>query len=268
MRLDLRARLRAEPEKRVLHHVARPLGIAKQAAERSGVVAPQHYKWLKEDAEYRQRFEELSARIGDIAKAHRKPRRGGYRQGGERGAKRDANQQAFLEALANTGVVLDAVREVGVSPATYYYWRRTFPQFAEQAEQIINGAGGIRRAALSERTSAASKARWDDTERRAAWSEYQRGSWTPEKRAEAAKRSRERLTDPDYRAAWREANAANRGTPEARARNSERMKKVWANPERREKYLETVRSPEARARSREAAKRQWAALGPEERRLD
>lgn len=241
-------------------------GIATTAILESGLPYTQHYRWLKEDPGYARRFAELKEQTRGLAAANRKPRPSGPGAGRAPDLeKRAQRQEAVLAALAKTGVIMDAARAAGIYPAQVHEWRRNDSAFAGRMEVVLREVQDIRRSVVAERLGRASKERWNDPERRQAWSEFQRTSWTPEKRAAQARRSRERMEDPDYRAAWEEANRAVRGSPEARLRNSERMQKLWSDPAYVEKHRIANTRPERLARLSEAATEQWAALTPEER---
>ena len=142
----------------------------------------------------------------------------------------------------------------------------TDPSYAERAGEILEATAEQRRQAIAERVGKASRIRWDDPERRAAWSEYQQSAWTPEKRADASQRMRKLMADPEHRAVWDATRRSPMDTPEGREHHAAFMKGLWADPEYRERRLQDIRSPESRRRSSEGAKAQWARMSPEERR--
>jgi len=178
-------------------------GIAKTAAQAAGIKPVQHYRWLKDDAPYAERFAAVEAQTRDLAKVSQKPRPHGYQQmDGPRVEKRKRAQEAVLDALAKSGIVMEAAAEAGIYPAAFYMWCRKYPDFRERAERILREAEGKRNETLAATRSASAQLAWASEDRRQAWGEYQRQSWTPEMREAAADRSRTRLADPEYKADW------------------------------------------------------------------
>ena len=266
-----RGRPAENPERRQRRQEAmlaafRETGLAITAAKQAGVPPPQHYRWLKEDADYAKRFAELKEQTAGLTRQVRQrpgPKTGSH-PGGERAIRTAEAQEAFLAAFARCGVAGEASRETGVPTGTHQSWLQRDPQYAQRFKQVKAQIQDLRRQRISQRLSDAGKARWADPDERRAWGEYQRNAWTPERRAEAAVRLRERMEDPGERERWLEAARAVAGTPEARAANSERMKRLWEDPAYRERYQAAIDNPERRARLSEAAKAQWAALTPDE----
>ena len=178
-------------------------GIAKTAAEEAGIKPVQHYRWLKDDPPYAERFAAIEVPDRHVVAANRKPHPRGYQQAeGPRVEKRKRAQEAVLSALAKSGIVMDAAAEAGIFPAAFYMWCRKYSEFRERAEQILRDTEDKRREAVSGRISAAGLESWADPERREGWSEYQQQAWTPEMRAAAGDRARERMADPEYKADW------------------------------------------------------------------
>lgn len=236
-------------------------GILSQAAERSGIVATQHHRWVKDDPDYARRFSELKEETRDLATQNRRPHSRGYRVGGERGERRKASQDAFLVELAETGVIAEAARQTGTSTTTFHGWVKDDPDFAERAEAILAQTVEERERFTKEQLSKASRARWDDPERRADWSRRQRESWTPEKRAAVAERMRN--VSPEAR---RRAAAKAWLAPERRNRQSEAMKLRWADADHRALMSERMNAPATVEKLRQASTAQWAAMSAEERR--
>lgn len=242
-------------------------GLANAAILACRLPYTQHYRWLKEDPDYARRFAEVKAQTRSLAEANRKPHPSGPGVGRPPDLKKRRRQQEMvLAALPKTGVLMDAAREAGISPSQIYQWQKSDPEFRDRLDDIVRQAEATRREVVATRLSEASKARWGDPGRREAWSEFQRQTWTPEKRAEAGRRARERMEDPAYRAQWLQANRTGRDTPEARAANSARMDRLWADPEYRARHAATMADPATRQRISEAVKQQWAALTPDERK--
>ena len=161
-------------------------GIAKTAAGEAGLKPVAHYRWLKDDPAYAERFAALESQTRDLAAENRKSHPRGYQQTeGPRVEKRKRAQEAVLSALAKSGIVMDAAAEAGIFPAAFYMWCRKYPEFRERAEQILRDTEDKRREAVSGRISAAGLESWADPERREGWSEYQQQAWTPEMRAAA-----------------------------------------------------------------------------------
>ena len=172
-------------------------GIISRASEESGVIFTSHHRWMKDDAEYAARFTELKRQTAVLAAENRKapgPAMG-TRQTGPRAERQRANQERFLAALAVTGIVADACKETGIPQATHNYWTRHYPEYASATEAVLAQTEDVRRQAIAARIGAGSRKAWDDPDRREAWSEHQRTTWTPEKRSGAAERMRKRMAD-------------------------------------------------------------------------
>ena len=245
-------------------------GVITQAAEEAGIVAPQHHKWLGDDADYAARFAELKQQTADIAKTNRRksgiPKGYVHPLGSKKGDRKRASQDRLLAALAESGIVADASKETGIPHEAHVVWMRTDPAYAERAREILDATAELRKQTVAARVGAASRKQWENPERRQNWGEYQKGLWTPEKRAEAGRRASERMADPEYKATWLAANRSPLETPEGRERHAATMKELWADPEYRERQLQGMRSPERRQKSSDGAKAQWARMSPEERR--
>jgi very-short-patch-repair endonuclease len=240
--------------------------MIRPSVEAAGINMSYHYRWLKDDPGYAASFAELEQRVVDQTLAKRRPHARGYKIKGARVEERRRKQEAMLAALAKSGIVLDAARETGVSAASFYKWFREDEEFAARAAQILEDTQELSRKIKAKRTGAASRAAWDDPERREQWGEYQRAAWTAEKREAAGQRNRDRMEDPEFRERWLEANRAGSTTPEARANNSARMKRLWADPAYRAKYIAAIADEDRRARLSEKAKREWEGLTPDERK--
>jgi very-short-patch-repair endonuclease len=246
----------------------RETGIAINAARQAGIPPTYHYRWLKEDPEYARRFAELKAQTAELAIRNRKPMgvRPGTRATGSRATRKRQNQDKFLAAFTECGVAREAAEASGVPLGTHTHWLRADEDYRRRWQGIQDQTAELRQQRISERLSAAGKARWADPDERAAWGEYQRGTWTPEKRAAVGQRARKRMADPEFKARWEEANRAGRGTPEARAANSERMNRLWTDPGYRARHAATMASPETRQKISDAVKQQWADLPEDERK--
>ena len=177
-------------------------GIAKTAATAAGMFPIKHYRWLKDDPGYAERFATLEQQTRDLAEANRKPHAKGYRVTGARAEAQRRRQEAFLAALGRTGILQDAADGSGVHKGTYNYWVRTDPDFAARAQRVLAEAEGIRRETVAQRASDANRAVWSDPGRREAQRERQQHAWTPEMRAAAGQRNRDRMADPEYAATW------------------------------------------------------------------
>lgn len=180
-------------------------GIIGRASEESGVIFTSHHRWMKDDAAYATRFAELKRQTAVLAAETRKPPGPamGTRQTGPRAERQRANQERFLAALALTGIVADACKETGIPQATHNYWTRHYPEYASATEAVLAQTEEVRKQALAARIGAGSKRKWDEPGRREAWAEYQRGTWTPGKRSDAAERMRRRMADDSpEKAAW------------------------------------------------------------------
>ena len=180
-------------------------GLIKNASDESGVAAAQHYRWLDEDPDYEALFNVQKMRTRHLAEQVRKspgPGRG-FKHTGARAERRKVNQDRFLEALAQSGIVQDASEQSGVSMGTHYYWLRDDEAYAERAQKALDAAAGTRKQLISERIGAGSRRAWAAPERREEWSVRQRDGWTPEKRSDAAERMRKRMApDSPEKAGW------------------------------------------------------------------
>lgn len=246
-------------------------GVVTQAATAAGIVAPTHHKWMKDDAEYAERFAALKEQTADIAKSnYRKPGvPKGYVHplGSKKGDRKHARQELFLSVLAKSGIIEDASRETGIPHESHVEWMRNDPDYVQRAQEVLNATADLRKERLVVRVSKASKARWADPGKRHQWSERQREVWNnPEKREKASRHTRQWMSDPEKKAAWQAANNSPMETEEGRARHSAMMREKWADPKYRDHQLEVARSDERRRKSSEGAKRQWARMSLEERR--
>ena len=178
-------------------------GIAKTAAGEAGLKPVAHYRWLKDDPGYAERFAALDGQTRGLAAENRKPHPRGYQQTeGPRVEKRKRAQEAVLSALAKSGIVMDAAAEAGIFPAAFYMWCRKYPEFRERAEQILRDTEDKRRETVAERVGAATRANWEKPGNREAWTEIRQQAWTSEMREAAGERARERHADPEFSAAW------------------------------------------------------------------
>lgn len=179
-------------------------GIISRASEESGVIFTAHHRWMKDDAAYAARFADLKRQTAVLAAETRKPPGPamGTRQSGPRAERQRVNQERFLAALAKTGIIADACKETGIPQATHNYWARSYPEYATAAEAVLAQTAELRKSAIASRIGAGSRKAWEDPDRREAWSEHQRSSWTPEMRDAAGQRNLDRMADPEYAARW------------------------------------------------------------------
>src|ERR1019366_4436471 len=102
-------------------------GVITQAAEEAGIVAPQHHKWLGDDAAYAARFAELKQQTAGIAKANRRksgiPKGDVPPLGSKKGDRKRASQDRLLAALAESGIVADANKETGIPHEAHVVWK-------------------------------------------------------------------------------------------------------------------------------------------------
>lgn len=69
--------------------------------------------------------------------------------------KMENNQELLIEQFRKTPIIQVACEKVGVGRATYYRWKKEYPEFAEQAEDAIaEGVGFINDMAESQLISA------------------------------------------------------------------------------------------------------------------
>jgi hypothetical protein len=180
-------------------------GILSRAAKESGIVAQQHHRWVKEDEDYAAVFNVQKMRTAVLAQESRRPMgcpKGFRHTSGPRADRRRANQERFLEALAASGIAADAAKETGVGAATHASWVREDEDYAARAAEILETTATVREKLIGERIGEASKERWGDPGRREAWGEFQRSTWTPEKRDAAAQRIHDRMADPAFKEDW------------------------------------------------------------------
>jgi hypothetical protein len=179
-------------------------GIISRASEESGVIFTQHHRWMKDDEAYAARFAELKRQTAVLAAETRKPPGPamGTRQTGPRAERQRANQERFLAALSVAGILADACKETGIPQATHVYWANHYPEYASAVEAVLAETAELRKRKIAERIGAGSRKAWDDPERREAWSEHQRTSWTPEMREAAGQRNVDRMADPEYAERW------------------------------------------------------------------
>ena len=179
-------------------------GIISRASEESGVIFTQHHRWAKNDEAYAVRFAELKRQTAVLAAETRKPPGPalGTRQSGPRAERQRENQERFLAALAVTGILADACKGTGIPQATHVYWANHYPEYKSAAEAVLAETTELRKTTIADRIGAGSRKAWDDPERREAWSEHQRSSWTPEMREAAGQRNVDRMADPEYMERW------------------------------------------------------------------
>lgn len=242
-------------------------GILKRAAEQTGIKAQQHHAWVANDPGYAARFTQAKEEAGNLVAGSRLPHSRGYRQGGQRGAARQENQEKFLEALSRSGVAADAAREAGIAKGTYNQWMRVDPEFAKRAREVFTATEEQRARAMSERRSSAGRASWANPERRTEWARRQREEfWTPQRRAEWGERTTEIARSPEGRASRSAAGKKVWEDPEFRRRHGETMRQRWNDPEYKARMAEYTARPEVREARSRAARARWDALNPEQRK--
>jgi len=127
-------------------------GIASLAAQRSGIPGPQHYNWLKRDADYASRFAELRGKTREIADQNARPHgpAPGTRQGGRRPADRLHRQECFLEAISHGLSIMAAARETGMgAPTSHYQWIASDESYAERFRDLYERTTELRRTSIS-----------------------------------------------------------------------------------------------------------------------
>lgn len=187
-------------------------GTIAEAARRSGVVFVSHHHWVKIDPEYAARFTELKARTPVPSP---KPHPSGYRIKGKRAEVKAEKQRLFLEALAKTGIIGDALKEANSSLGAFQGWRASDPEFEKLVYEVITRAkaDGTRDSIIRERLRVASKAGWDDPAKREAQRQRQVKIWTEEKRQkqrEQAKGRWKRMSDEERTAFMQRARDSQR----------------------------------------------------------
>jgi very-short-patch-repair endonuclease len=243
-------------------------GIVKLASERSGIPASQHYTWLTQDEDYARTAAEVAEATQQIAAELRRksgPKPGLY-IGERREALKQERQEKFLAAIDRGLTKHEAAQESGVTYTGELYWEETDPEFAAEFRRRYQEAEAQREALTSAKRSQASKARWDDPQAREVWGDYQKTTWTPEKRAEFAARMSERMSSPEERARLGRASKARWDEPGKREAWSEHMRELWADPERRSRFLAHYDEPGFRESVAETVRQHWASLPDDERK--
>jgi transposase len=96
----------------------------------SGVSRSTHYLWMSKYTEYRQHVDELGDRRFGISKGYK------YAPGTRPKRWCRDDQEAFLTALAKTGFVTEAAKEVGFYHH-HFGWLKTEEWYRERAEMIF-----------------------------------------------------------------------------------------------------------------------------------
>jgi len=242
-------------------------GIIQLAATRSHIPASQHYTWMSQDEDYARRTAEIAEATKEIAAQLRgKP---GPQPGSQVPHRREALKQdrqgIFLAAICRGLTRHEAAKEAGVTYEAERYWERTDLLFVQEFKRAYEETADLRKALTTEKKRQAAKARWEDPEARDAWGEYQKTTWTPEKRAEFAARMSERMASPEERARLGEASRARWDEPGKREAWGEHMRELWADPERRARFLAHHDEPGFRESVSATVKAHWASIPQEER---
>lgn len=257
---------RQERQQRFLAAYAQT-GIVKLASTRSQIPASQHYTWMSQDEDYAKAAAEIAeATKGIAAQLRGKP---GPQPGSQAPHQREAlkreRQEKFLAAIGRGLTRHEASKEAGVTYEGQQYWEQTDPEYAARFQQAYEESAETRNALTSEKKRRASKARWDDPQAREAWGEFQKTTWTPEKRAEFAARMSERMSSPEERARLGEASKARWAAPGKREEWGDHMRSLWASPERRERFMAHFDEPGFRESVSETVRQHWASIPEEER---
>lgn len=242
-------------------------GILKLAAERSGIPASQHNVWKNQDEDYAKAAEEIAkVAEGKAAQFRRKPGpKPGSTVGWQREMVKRDRQEKFLEAIGRGLTRHEAAKAAGVTYEGQQYWERTDPEYAREFQRVYARASEIRKALTTEKKRKAAKVRWEDPEAREAWGEFQKTTWTPEKRAELSARMSRQMSDPEARKRLGEASRARWDEPGRREEWSAHMRALWADPERRAVFLAHYDEPGFRESVAETVRQHWASIPQEER---
>jgi len=242
-------------------------GIVQLAATRSHIPASQHYTWMSQDEDYAKAAAEIAEAMKETAaQLRRKP---GPQPGSQAPHRREAlkreRQEKFLAAIGRGLTRHEAAKEAGVTYEAQQYWEQTDPEYAGRFRRAYEESAGTRKALTSEKKRRASKARWDDPQAREAWGEFQKTTWTPEKRAELSARMSRQMSDPEARRRLGEASRARWDEPGQREAWGDHMRALWADPERRARFLAHYDEPGFRESVAETVRQHWASIPQEER---
>lgn len=281
-----RGAARLERQDRFLGAVARGLPLM-AAGREMGMVAPTvHYQWLADDADYAKRFREVFERSAPLREAYisrtlsqaaagawSKPASHEARRATQRSRRlaesgaleRTAQQGPFL-AIISEGIPLErAVRDAGITKTIHRQWLQADPDYAEAFQRIYEDSAEQRKQVISAMRSRASAARWEKPGARDGYREWSRQYWTAERRQDWSGQMQAAYKDPARREKLLAAAREWWERPDSREINSQRMKRLWADPDYRERYQAAISNDERRAKLSEAAKAQWAALSEEEK---
>lgn len=269
-----------------LEAIGRGLSIM-AAARETGMGAPTaHYQWISVDDEYAERFRSayekatelrhvfVSAALSSAAEIkwtkpeNRENLRKGQqkRRRAESGAMEQTWRQGlFLAAIGEGMPLATAVKDTGITKTIHRQWLEADSDYAAAFGRAYEESAERREQSISIMRAKASATRWNKPGAREEMREWATRHWTPGKRAEWSLQMQEAYRDPTRREQLTAAARAWWDRPDSRAINSERMKRLWEDPEYRERYQAAIDNPERRAKLSEAAKAQWAALSPEER---
>ena len=124
------------------------------------------------------------------------------------------------------------------------------------------------REEMSERLSAAAKAKWDKPGARERHGEKMAAAWTPERREAQAERMRRRVDNPEDRERLRQTVVNRWQQPGQREHMARAMEAVWSDPEYREARVAEARTPERREVSRVGARAKWDRMTPEQQQAE
>jgi very-short-patch-repair endonuclease len=104
-------------------------GLIQLASAQSGVPASQHRKWLAEDADYAEAFNELheKTRLYHTEYWVTRPRM-------------KAKQQKYIEAVTSGTSLTTACKTAGISKSLHYYWLVNDPEYADAFYEVYKAA--------------------------------------------------------------------------------------------------------------------------------
>ena len=244
-------------------------GQISTAAKQVGMVVTNHYRWMQQDPQYAWRFEKLYEMAVEKGREKwraslRKPKP----VGSKRVAQGTQKRKALLEALEETVVLSDALKQTNTSMASHREWLKRYPEYAAGFQEVYARTTARREEITSERRSRASLKRWErmTPEEREKDREIKRAAWTPEKRAATSEEVSGRFTNPEERNAMSERMKKHWADPEAATKHREALLRGMATPEAKQRHREAMNRPETKERLAAAARANWAKKTDEEKR--